>query len=88
MKKEFPDFPIERYHRRLYSLRRGDWKIISCPRGGQELYNLRNDPRELVDLSRARPLIRARMLEELRRHYPEALPRESVQTRLAGESKY
>lgn len=37
------------------AVRAGDWKLIRNPGGREELYNLRKDPRESVDLSQQQP---------------------------------
>jgi arylsulfatase A-like enzyme len=50
----------------LQSVTLGDWKLIrSLPTGKVELYDLKNDPLEQRDLSRARPHQRGRLLAVL-----------------------
>lgn len=36
----------------LMMIRRGPWKYITCPTDGVQLFNLENDPLELVDLAK------------------------------------
>ncbi|KAG7124132.1 Choline-sulfatase like protein [Verticillium longisporum] len=36
----------------LMMIRRGDWKYITCPTDGVQLFNLKHDPLELRDLSK------------------------------------
>lgn len=48
------DYPARQYGwGALRSVRRGDWKYVDGPR--PELFDVRHDPRELVDLSRREP---------------------------------
>lgn len=36
----------------LMMIRRGDWKYITCPTDGSQLFNLKNDPYEINDLAK------------------------------------
>lgn len=56
------DYPARQYGwGALRCVRRGDWKYVDGPR--PELFDLRHDPRELLDLARREP----RRVEDLRR---------------------
>ena len=58
----------------FYSYQEKDWKIVQLNGGSDwELYNLKNDPFELNDLSQQRPELRAQLLEKLnaRQELPE-----------------
>lgn len=35
----------------MMMIRRGPWKYITCPADPDQLYNLRNDPKELINLA-------------------------------------
>jgi choline-sulfatase len=39
----------------MMMIRRGDWKYITCPADKDQLYNLRSDPKELVNLALLSP---------------------------------
>jgi arylsulfatase A-like enzyme len=66
-----PPAPIHAYSERppyLYALRVGDWKIIRRDRRDStswQLYNLRRDPQELMDLAESEPETLARLMTEL-----------------------
>lgn len=68
--KEIPDRPLfwkMPPGKGDYAVRQGDWKLVYTSRG-RGLFNLREDPRELEDLSKAYPA-RVAQMEELYRQW-------------------
>ena len=58
-----------------YFIREGDWKLIYLDGiHARELYNLRDDPRELQDLSGKEPSVCARLLKTLERWLAKEKP--------------
>ena len=49
----FSEYTGEGTVRPLMMIRRGPWKYITCPADGHQLYNLKNDPLELHDLTKS-----------------------------------
>lgn len=53
----------------IWAMRRGDWKLVkNLPDAPFELFNLREDPRETMDVSAAHPAIYRSLLTALRAH--------------------
>jgi arylsulfatase A-like enzyme len=52
-------------------LRTHDWKLIQHAGGGQELYDLRNDPNELVNVADTQPGIAAGLAHRMVRRFLE-----------------
>ncbi|TLX73510.1 arylsulfatase [Labilibacter sediminis] len=61
-KREEPEFYVSG-HKQFRMFRRGDWKLIQVNKTSWELYNIKEDPTELSDLSETHPDV----LEELKK---------------------
>jgi choline-sulfatase len=49
-----------------YAVRKGDWKLIHCVNAPHQLFNIADDPEELVDLVEKHPRKFRELEEELR----------------------
>ena len=54
-KRDQPEIIISGFGEKFRMVRCGDWKIVKVNKGDWQLYNIKNDPTELNDLSKAMP---------------------------------
>lgn len=56
----------------MMMIKRGDWKYITCPADPDQLYNLRNDPDEIVNLAKSSKAQTQHTIEVLKAFQAEA----------------
>ena len=62
-------YPIHEERARVFSCRTDEWKLVYDERGNRyELYDLRNDPEEVVDVFPGSPDVINLLMERLRSH--------------------